>query len=73
MSKIYHINDIEQKAIDEFLLRTDVQQVLTGGDGGEFSLVFSRQSGIGVSVIASVKDSDGTVTISENVTDYGCW
>lgn len=69
MPKIYEMNDTERKSVDEFLTRKDVKKVL--GDG-EFALVFSRQSGIGVSVVASVKNRDGTI-ISENVTDYSAW
>lgn len=69
MTKLYEMNDVEQQLVDAFLAREDVKHVLSTG---EFALVFSRQSGIGVSITASAKSKDGTI-ISDCVTDYGSW
>jgi len=66
---LYEINENEKASLEAFLARRDVKHALKYG---ELTLVFSRKSGIGVSVTASVKSHDGVV-ISDDVTDYGAW
>ena len=66
---IYEINDVERAKLNKFLERHDVKHAMKYG---ELALVFSRASGIGISVTASVKSHDGVI-ISENVTDYDSW
>lgn len=60
----------EELKVIEWLKQPKVQKLVKAG--GDFAIVFSRKSGIGVTVTATVKAPDGTI-ISDDVTNYGLW
>jgi hypothetical protein len=60
----------EELKVIEWLKSEKVQALVK--QGADFAIVFSRSSGIGVSIIATVKAPDGTI-ISDNVTSYDTW
>ena len=59
----------EELKVIEWLKSAKVQKLVK--KGADFALVFSRSSGIGVNVIATVKLGDEV--ISEDVTSYEDW
>jgi hypothetical protein len=64
------LSKAEEHNIMEWLKSAKVQALMK--QGADFAVVFSRRSGIGVTVTATVKAPDGTI-ISEDVTDYASW
>jgi hypothetical protein len=59
----------EELKVIEWLKSRKVQPLIK--KGADFALVFSRKSGIGVAVTATVKLGD--TILSEDVTDYRSW
>jgi len=59
----------EERAVIEWLKSRKVQRLVK--KGADFAIVFSRKSGIGVTVTATVKLGDEI--LSEDVTSYESW
>ena len=59
----------EELKVIEWLKSAKVQRLVK--QGADFAIVFSRKSGIGVNVTATVKLGDEI--LSEDVTNYASW
>jgi hypothetical protein len=60
----------EELKVIEWLKSKKVQKLVKAG--ADFAIVFSRKSGIGITVTATVKAPDGTI-LSDDVTSYETW
>ena len=65
---IYEINSMEKLALDVFITKHKALM----RNSGTLALLFSRSSGIGVFVIAKIRDADGN-EVKMDITDYTSW
>jgi hypothetical protein len=63
------LHQTEELRVIEWLKSRKVQRLIKKGD--DLAIVFSRKSGIGVTVTATVKLGD--TILSKDVTDYESW
>lgn len=68
-NNFFLLNREEELKVIEWLKSAKVQRLVK--KGADFAVVFSRKSGIGVTVTATVKLGDEV--LSEDVTSYSSW
>ena len=68
-NNFFLLNREEELKVIEWLKSVKVQRLVK--KGADFAVVFSRKSGIGVTVTATVKLGDEV--LSEDVTNYESW